>query len=373
MPASPTEVTAAAGAAAAGAAAAGAAASGGGPPPCASGAAAGALDKSSRTIRDMFGAVARRYDLLNHLLSGGLDLWWRRRAAAALELPPGPPGALVLDLCAGTGDQAVALSRHGARVAAADFCLPMLALARRKFRRHQRRRRGHPPDSRRRRGPRRPHDRGDRHQARHAKPGGAAPPPRPLAADALALPFPPARFAAATVAFGLRNVADLDRALRELAAALAPGGRLAVLEFAVPAAAPLRALYLLYFRRVLPLIGRLLSDSSSAYEYLPSSVLGFPQRRAFLERMAAAGFADLACQDLAAGIVCLYRGSIPLAPASAAARLASISPLSPSPISPGASASPSSIAPGAPVSPSATSPLAPISPIAPISQGRSDS
>ncbi|HYL05223.1 MAG TPA: ubiquinone/menaquinone biosynthesis methyltransferase [Thermoanaerobaculia bacterium] len=268
-------------------------AAGGEPPP----AAAGGLDKSSRTIRDMFGAVARRYDLLNHLLSGGLDLWWRRRAAAALELPPGPPGALVLDLCAGTGDQAVALSRRGARVAAADFCLPMIALARRKFR-------------------------------RRPQPPGGAPRPRPLAADALALPFPPGRFAAATVAFGLRNVADLDRALRELAAALAPGGRLAVLEFAVPEAAPLRALYLFYFRRVLPLIGRLLSDSSSAYDYLPSSVLGFPQRRGFLDRMAAAGFTDLACLDLAAGIVCLYRGTIPAPPASSTSPNAPVSSIS---------------------------------------------
>jgi demethylmenaquinone methyltransferase/2-methoxy-6-polyprenyl-1,4-benzoquinol methylase len=264
----------------------------------------------------MFGAVARRYDLLNHLLSGGLDLWWRRRAAAALGLPPGPPGALVLDLCAGTGDQAVALSRRGARVAAADFCLPMLALARRKFGRPRRR-----------------------------QPHGTAPPPRPLAADALALPFPPGRFAAATVAFGLRNVADLDRALRELAAALAPGGRLAVLEFAVPEAAPLRALYLFYFRRVLPLIGRLLSDSRSAYDYLPSSVLGFPQRQAFLDRMAAAGFADLASLDMAAGIVCLYRGSIP--------------------VSPGAQSQVSSTTPVAPISP--------VSSISPLSKGRSDS
>src|SRR5579863_4000583 len=237
--------------------------------------AAAGLDKSGRAIRDMFGAVARRYDLLNHLLSAGLDRWWRRRAAAALRLPP---GALVLDLCAGTGDQAMALRRRGARVAAADFCLPMLALARRKFGRPSR---------------------------------DAAPPPRPLAADALALPFPPGRFAAATVAFGLRNVADLDLALRELATTLAPGGRLEVLEFAVPEAPPLRALYLLYFRRVLPAIGRLLSDSQSAYDYLPSSVLSFPQRRGFLDRMAGAGFSDLACSDLAAGIVCLYSGTIP--------------------------------------------------------------
>src|SRR6202023_3317634 len=190
----------------------------------ATGAAGAGLDKSGRAIRDMFAAVARRYDLLNPLLSAGLDLWWRSRAAAAaLELAPGPlgppgpsgsgrsPAALVLDLCAGTGDQALALRRRGARVAAADFCLPMLAIAQTKFRR------------------------GSRPLGRRPPGAGAPPrPPRPLAADALALPFPPGRFAAATVAFGLRNVADLDLALRELAAALAPGRRPAGLEFAGP-------------------------------------------------------------------------------------------------------------------------------------------
>jgi demethylmenaquinone methyltransferase/2-methoxy-6-polyprenyl-1,4-benzoquinol methylase len=243
----------------------------------------GGLDKSGRAIRDMFAQVARRYDLLNHLLSGGLDLLWRRRAAAAAALGL-PSGTLVLDLCSGTGDQAVALRRHGLRVAAADFCLPMLALSRRKFRRRF-------PDA-------------------TGRDGRATRRPAPLAADALALPFPLGRFAAATVAFGLRNVAVLDQALRQLAAALAPGGRLVVLEFAVPSLAPLRALYLFYFRHLLPLVGRLLSDSSSAYDYLPSSVLGFPQRQAFLERMGAAGFDELAWRDQAAGIVCLYSGAV---------------------------------------------------------------
>jgi len=321
------------------------------PPASPAAEAGGGLDKSGRAIRDMFGAVARRYDLLNHLLSAGLDRWWRRRAAAALRLPAGPPGspgALVLDLCAGTGDQALALRRRGARVAAADFCLPMLAIARGKFRRKSR--------------------------PRRRQPAGATlpPPPRPLAADALALPFPPGRFAAATVAFGLRNVADLDLALRELAAALAPGGRLAVLEFAVPRAAPLRALYLFYFRRVLPWIGRRLSDSRSAYDYLPSSVLGFPQRRGFLDRMAGAGFADLACRDLAAGIVCLYTGAVPGAPLSAASTSAPVSPSSPvSPSPPGAPVS--SSPPGAPVSPiPAVSPSSPGDSANPIAKGRSD-
>jgi demethylmenaquinone methyltransferase / 2-methoxy-6-polyprenyl-1,4-benzoquinol methylase len=231
------------------------------------------LDKSGAAIRDMFAGVAPRYDLLNHLLSGALDVLWRKRAAKALGAVAGAP---VLDLCAGTGDQATALARRGARVAAADFCVPMLALARRKFRR-----------------------------------SGMAPRPRAMAADALALPFPDRAFAGATVSFGLRNVADLDAALRQLARVLRPGGCLVVLEFALPAFRPLSALYLFYFLRLLPWIGRLLSPRGAAYRYLPESVLEFPQRRAFLDRMAGAGFTALSSADLAAGAVCLYRGEVP--------------------------------------------------------------
>lgn len=230
------------------------------------------LDKSGQAIRDMFAGVAPRYDLLNHVLSASLDLVWRRKAAAALGLPP---GSEVLDLCCGTGDQATALGRRGARVAAADFCVPMLAIAKKKF--------------------------------------GKMTSPRPaaLAADALALPFPERRFEGATVSFGLRNVADLDAALRQLASVLRPGGRLVVLEFAVPKIQPMKGLYLFYFRKLLPWIGRVISHRGSAYTYLPESVLGFPQRQGFLDRMAAAGFTNSTWQDLSGGIVCLYSGRLP--------------------------------------------------------------
>lgn len=234
------------------------------------------VDKRGEAIRDMFAGVAPRYDLLNHLLSGSLDVVWRRRAARALGLGP---GARVLDLCAGTGDQAIAVGRRGPVVAAADFCLPMLALARPKF-------------------------------ARFARRSGG-PRPAPLAADALALPFAAGSFAGATVSFGLRNVADLDRGLAELARVLAPGGRLVVLEFALPENRLLRAGYLAYFRRLLPAIGRLLSPRASAYRYLPASVVEFPQRRGFTDRMAAAGFARPGWRDLAGGTVCLYTGTVP--------------------------------------------------------------
>jgi demethylmenaquinone methyltransferase/2-methoxy-6-polyprenyl-1,4-benzoquinol methylase len=231
------------------------------------------LDKSGRAIQDMFAGVAPRYDLLNRLLSGSLDTVWRRASARALGLGP---GARVVDVCAGTGDQAVAVGRRGPWVAAADFCLPMLVPARRKF----------------------------AHLSRRRGAGGAA----ALAADALALPFPPGHFDGATASFGLRNVADLGAALRQIHAVLAPGGRLAVLEFALPRVRPVRGLYLLYFRRVLPWIGRLVSPRGSAYSYLPASVVEFPQRECFVEAMAVAGFIEGAWRDLALGIVCLYTG-----------------------------------------------------------------
>ena len=129
--------------------------------------------------------------------------------------------------------------------------------------------------------------------------------------DALSLPFADGGFDGATVSFGLRNVADLDQALRELRRVLRPGGRLAVLEFAVPTLPGLRQLYLLYFRRILPAVGRLLSDRGSAYAYLPSSVLEFPQRDGFVARMANAGFVLGRATDLAGGVVCLYQGERP--------------------------------------------------------------
>jgi demethylmenaquinone methyltransferase/2-methoxy-6-polyprenyl-1,4-benzoquinol methylase len=218
----------------------------------------------------MFARVARRYDLLNHLLSASLDRLWRRRLARSMAAAL-PPGGSVLDVCCGTGDQAQALRRRELRVVASDFCLPMVALARPKFAR------------------------------------GARRPPRPLTADALGLPFADGAFDGATVSFGLRNVADLAGALRELARVVRPGGELGVLEFAVPRARPLRGLYLFYFRTLLPRLGSWVSGDRSAYAYLPESVLAFPQREEFVDRMTAAGFVAGRFESLSGGILCIYR------------------------------------------------------------------
>ena len=233
------------------------------------------LDKSDAAIRTMFAGVAPRYDLLNHLLSGSLDRVWRRRAVREVESATGRCKGPLLDLCCGTGDQATSLIRLGDRVLAADFCLPMLARARAKFALLNGRR------------------------------------PSAIAADALLLPFAASLFSAVTISFGVRNMADLDRGLESVAAVLEPGGRLIVLEFAIPRVPVLRPIYLFYLRRVLPFIGRLLSPRGSAYAYLRDSVEEFPQRQDFVARLEAAGLEAASWRDLSAGTVCLYSAQKP--------------------------------------------------------------
>jgi len=225
------------------------------------------VDKSGDAIREMFAGVAPRYDLLNRLLSARRDVAWRRAAVRDLGLGP---GARVLDLCCGTGDQALTLAAAGYRVTAGDFCLPMLTRA----------------------------------EPKYASAGARR--PRGLAADTLQLPFADGGFDGATVSFGLRNLADLDDGLAEIARCLRPGGHVAFLEFALPRSRPLRAAYLLYFTRVLPWIGARVSNRGSAYRYLPQSAVAFPQRNALLVRMASAGLEGGRWRDLTGGIVVLY-------------------------------------------------------------------
>jgi demethylmenaquinone methyltransferase/2-methoxy-6-polyprenyl-1,4-benzoquinol methylase len=218
----------------------------------------------------MFTAIAPRYDFLNHLLSFNVDRSWRRAAVARLGWESKPDGTY-LDLCAGTLDLAAALSRQRGfrgRVVGADFALPMLARGRAK-----------------------------------------APRVAPVAADALALPFPAAHFDGALVGFGVRNLGDLDAGLREAARVLKPGARFVVLEFTTPRFAPLRSVYLFYLQRVLPAVGRLVSKHRDAYTYLPESVLSFPEPERLARRMLAAGFSRVGFERLTGGICAIHHGT----------------------------------------------------------------
>lgn len=220
-------------------------------------------------VRAMFAAIAPRYDLLNRLLSLTIDQRWRRLAIRRLGWDSRPDGTY-LDLCAGTLDLAAQLAGQagfGGRVIGADFVVPML-------------RRG-------------------RHKAAAVV---------PVAADALRLPFGDAQFDGAVVGFGVRNLADLDRGFAEAARVLKPGAPFVVLEFSTPRPRVLRWLYLFYFRRILPAIGRLVSRHGTAYAYLRDSVLAFPSPDQLAERMRRAGFRDVTYESLTWGIAVLHRG-----------------------------------------------------------------
>jgi demethylmenaquinone methyltransferase/2-methoxy-6-polyprenyl-1,4-benzoquinol methylase len=221
-------------------------------------------------VRAMFTAIAPRYDLLNHLLSLNIDRRWRRQAVARLGWERMPDGRY-LDLCAGTLDLAATLAgQPGFRgqVLGADFVLPMLVLGRNKAERV-----------------------------------------RPVNADALELPFPDRSFDGATVGFGVRNLMDLDAGLREAARVLRPGGRFVILEFTTPKHQPLRGLYFFYFRKLLPLIGRLVSKHRDAYDYLPASVLAFPEPDALAAKLRAAGFDEVQYERLLGGICAIHVGT----------------------------------------------------------------
>lgn len=227
-------------------------------------------DAKRSYVRTMFAAVAPRYDFLNHLLSLNVDRSWRRAAVRRLGWERRPDGTY-LDLCAGTLDLAATLAREPAfsgRVIGADFVVPMLV-------------------------------RGKTKAART----------RPVGADALTLPFADAGFDGVMVAFGVRNLADLDAGLAEAHRVLRPGARFVALEFTTPTFAPLRALYLFYFRRVLPAIGRAVSKHRDAYAYLPESVLTFPTPDAFARRLERAGFRDVSFERLTAGICAIHHGT----------------------------------------------------------------
>lgn len=223
-------------------------------------------------VRDMFTAIAPRYDFLNHLLSLNIDRRWRRAAVSLLDWQRAPAGRY-LDCCAGTLDLAATLGNtpgFAGRVIGADFVQPMLV-------------RG----------------------------AGKSPRVIPVTADALELPFADRHFDGATVGFGVRNLSDLTLGLRELFRVLKPGARLVILEFTTPSWQPMRAAYFMYFRHILPFIGRLVSKHTTAYTYLPESVLNFPEPDALAKLMTDAGFSGVTFRRLTGGICALHLGRKP--------------------------------------------------------------
>ena len=233
-------------------------------------AASGSRDKRA-FVQAMFSDIAPRYDLLNHLLSFNIDRRWRRRALRALDWERVPDG-VYLDLCAGTLDVAVELAmqpRFTGAIIGADFAEPML-------------------------------------RAGAGKTAGRA--ILPVASDALGLPLADRSIDGAIVAFGARNLADLDAGLRETRRVLRPGARFVILEFSTPRVALVRAGYHLYFHHLLPRIGAAISGNRSAYRYLPTSVAHFPSEPELAERMRQAGFNEVTWTSLTLGVAAIHVG-----------------------------------------------------------------
>ncbi|GLH70941.1 demethylmenaquinone methyltransferase [Geothrix rubra] len=224
-----------------------------------------------RQVQQMFSGIAGRYDVLNHVLSGGADFWWWWRMA---RMSGAAPGKRFLDVAAGTGDSSVALARRGAEVVSTDFTHAMLRLGPPKFAR-----------------------KGlvDRIWASSD-------------ADAQRLPFRDATFDGITICYGIRNVEDRVRAYAEFLRVLRPGGQLTILEFSTPVLPGLRQAYDWYSLRVLPRIGGWISGDASAYTYLPESIRGFPDQAALAGELTAAGFREVRWTNLTGGIVALHTG-----------------------------------------------------------------
>jgi demethylmenaquinone methyltransferase / 2-methoxy-6-polyprenyl-1,4-benzoquinol methylase len=234
----------------------------------------GAADPQSaaRAVRAMFTSIAPRYDLLNHLLSFNIDrLWWRKTARTFAAILCRPE-AQVLDLCCGTGDMTLALRRQAGnsppRILGADFSHAMLQRASQK---------------------------------------AATTPLRWIEADALRLPFPEGHFDLVTSAFGFRNLANYDAGLQEIMRILRPGGEFGILDFGEPEGL-VGSCYRLYFKRVLPAVGTLISGVKGPYAYLPASVARFPAPDEMLQRIRQTGFRDSSWTPYTLGIAGLYRG-----------------------------------------------------------------
>jgi demethylmenaquinone methyltransferase/2-methoxy-6-polyprenyl-1,4-benzoquinol methylase len=219
-------------------------------------------------VRDMFGRIAPRYDLLNHLLSMNIDKHWRARTVRRVAEVLRRPGAKVLDLCCGTGDLMLALAAGEATVLGSDFCHPMLVAAQKK--------------------------------------AAAA---KLFEADALQIPVADGSLDLVTMAFGFRNLASYRRGLEELRRVLKPGGMAAILEFSTPPNRALASVYGFYSRAILPKIGGMISGSKEAYTYLPESVRRFPNAPELAEEMREAGFGDVRFERMTFGVVALHLGN----------------------------------------------------------------
>ena len=228
--------------------------------------------EAARWVRGMFGRVAGRYDLANHLLSMNIDKLWRARTVQRVRPVLDRPGARVLDICCGTGDLVLALSKHRA-VFGSDFCHPMLVIARDKI-------------------------------------GERRAPAVVFESDALALPVRDGSLDLLTVAFGFRNLANYEAGLVEMRRVLKPGGMVAILEFTNPPNALFGAVYHLYCRRILPWIGGMISGSRDAYRYLPESVRKFPDAPELAQKMRDAGFTGVSFEYMTGGIVALHLGAV---------------------------------------------------------------
>ena len=222
-----------------------------------------------RQVQQMFSAIAGRYDLLNHVLSGGADFWWWWRMARASGAAP---GKRFLDVAAGTGDSSLALARRGAEVVSTDFTHAMLRLGPAKF----------------------------------ARKGFAQLIWASSDADAQRLPFRDASFDGIAICYGIRNVENRPLAYAEFLRVLRPGGQLTILEFSTPVLPGLKAFYDWYSLRVLPRIGRWISGDASAYTYLPESIRTFPGQSALGAELEQAGFREVRWRNLTGGIVALH-------------------------------------------------------------------
>ncbi len=222
-------------------------------------------------VRTMFNAIAHRYDLLNHLLSFGIDIYWRGKTISFLRAER---DALILDLACGTGDLAVtAVQRNKCRVVGVDIALQMLHIGRGKL--------------------------AKKHLLHRID---------LLNGDGEQLPFKDASFDGAMIAFGIRNMGDMDMAMKEVHRILKEDAPFVVLEFSLPTFALFRIIYLWYFKHILPFIGRMISGDSGAYSYLPESVDNFPGIREFRHHLSKTGFNDLQHRKLLNGIAVIYRG-----------------------------------------------------------------